>query len=89
MALHLEKQKRRFPEDFEISFKEQVSYDSIIKFLTREKELSSVVRQEVSAQNELQMSMHSRKLFEDKPYFDIQEYEQTIVNQALQKPAFG
>lgn len=75
MALQLENQKKRYPQDFQIMVKEQVSYDSIIRFLNREKEMAQKAKPAIIAKDQTFKSKDDQQLFANKQYLDLNLYE--------------
>lgn len=75
MVLQLENQKKRYPQDFQIMVKEQVSYDSIIRFLNREKEMAQKAKPAIIAKDQTFKSKDDQQLFAKKQYLDLNLYE--------------
>jgi hypothetical protein len=68
--------------------KEKVSYDSIIRFLTKERDLAQKVKPS-TIKEQVKIPAKDRELFMKKPHFDLEKYEETYVNHALEKPKFN
>ncbi len=86
MALQLQEQNNKHPGQFLSTFNEKVHHDTMMRYLAKEKKILS--EHNILEKTELlplKLSDENQAIFDRKKHFDLKEYEQIIVNHALEK----